>query len=345
MHEPLATMDELRAACEAVAQRARYVQIARDQIPPYAASLPLGTVTALDPPEAGAEAGAGTGPEAGAGTGPEAGARAGPESGAEPDAHAVHAPPERLAAFWLTLDAINFGSGWFPTLRKRPGRSGYFTIASGLRRRFDEAGPWSADELAAIDAATIAHALGQDPDHELMALFERSLRDVGTHLSGEHGGRFAAVADAAGGSAVALARRLGGWESFADTSSYDELTIPFLKRAQIAAADLARAGVAEFPDLAGLTMFADNLVPHVLRLDGILQFDPDLVARIGRGDLIEHGSPEEVEIRACALHTVELILTAAPGYSAADVDQVLWHRGQDRRYKSVPRHRSRCTAY
>ena len=46
--------------------------------------------------------------------------------------------------------------------------------------------------------------------------------------------------------------------------------MPFLKRAQIAAADLCRAGVAEFADLGELTMFADNLVPHVLRLDGIL---------------------------------------------------------------------------
>ena len=33
---------------------------------------------------------------------------------------------EERAAFWLTLDTINFGSGWFPTLRKRPGRSSYF---------------------------------------------------------------------------------------------------------------------------------------------------------------------------------------------------------------------------
>jgi hypothetical protein len=323
MDEPPASMDELRAACAAVAQRARYIRIARDQIPLYAASLPLDTAAVIDP----AEAEAGVGAEA------------------EADAHAADERREQLAAFWLTLDAINFGSGWFPTLRKPPGRSGYFTIAGGLRRRFDDAGPWSADELAAIDAATIARALGQDPDHELMALFARSLRDVGMHVTDEHGGRFAAVVDAAAGSAVALARHLGGWDSFADTSSYDELTIPFLKRAQIAATDLARAGVAEFPDLAGLTVFADNLVPHVLRLDGILQFDPDLVARIDRGDLIEHDSHEEVEIRACALHTVELILTAAPRYSAADVDQVLWRRGQDRRYKSVPRHRSRCTAY
>jgi hypothetical protein len=121
--------------------------------------------------------------------------------------------------------------------------------------------------------------------------------------------------------------------------------VPFLKRAQIAAADLGRAGVARFDDLHGLTMFADNLVPHVLRLDGVLSFEPELVGRIERGELIEHGSPEEVEIRACALHAVELIVAQRPGSSAAEVDQLLWNRGRATRYKAVPRHRSRCTAY
>ncbi|MBV9198087.1 MAG: hypothetical protein JO168_28485, partial [Solirubrobacterales bacterium] len=89
----------------------------------------------------------------------------------------------------------------------------------------------------------------------------------------------------------------------------------------------------------------DNLVPHVLRLDGILTFDRGLVERIEREALIEHGSPEEVEIRACAVHSVELIVAARPGACAAEVDQLLWLRGGERRYKAVPRHRSRCTAY
>ena len=178
-----------------------------------------------------------------------------------------------------------------------------------------------------------------------MGLFAASLNDLGRHVAAEHGGRFADLVDAAGGSAVALAKRLGSWDSFADSSTYDELTIPFLKRAQIASADLVRAGVAQFGDLDRLTMFADNLVPHVLRLDGILSFDPELVVRIDRGELIEHGSREEVEIRACALHAVELIAASVANSCPADVDQTLWRRGQDRRYKSQPRHRSRCTAY
>ena len=40
------------------------------------------------------------------------------------DVHLTDGTREDRAAFWLTLDAINFGSGWFPTLRKPAGRSG-----------------------------------------------------------------------------------------------------------------------------------------------------------------------------------------------------------------------------
>ena len=61
-----------------------------------------------------------------------------------------------MATYLLTLDAINFGSGWFPTLRKRPGCSGYFTVAWALADRFRERGPWSNAELAALDAGEVA---------------------------------------------------------------------------------------------------------------------------------------------------------------------------------------------
>jgi hypothetical protein len=178
-----------------------------------------------------------------------------------------------------------------------------------------------------------------------MALFAANLNDLGRHIATEHGERFAGVVDAAGSSAVRLVEQLHGWDSFADTSRYDGVALPFLKRAQIAAADLARAGVAAFRDLDCLTMFADNLVPHVLRLDGLLAYEPPLLDRIERGELLEHGSREEIEIRACALHAVALIAAERPGAREADIDSLLWHRGQEPRYKAVPRHRARCTAY
>jgi putative queuosine salvage protein len=304
-------LDGLRCACAQVSERSCSVRIEHDRTSAYVGTLPIAL----------------------------------PEGGADPNTHLIRGSREELAAFWLTLDAINFGSGWFPTLRKRPGRSGYFTVAGGVRDRFARHGPWPAAELAEIEAPEVAATLGQDPDHELMGLFARSLNDLGRHIAGEHDGRFAGVVDAAGSSAVVLVEHLKGWDSFADVSHYDGIEVPFLKRAQIAAADLARAGVAAFRDLDRLTIFADNLVPHVLRLDGLLIYDPALVERIERGELIEHDSLEEIEIRACALHTVALIAAERAGALEADIDWLLWYRGQEARYKAVPRHRSRCTAY
>ena len=304
-------LTDLRAACERVAERSTHVQIAHERIPGYVGRLPIDL----------------------------------PASGPDPEAHPTEAPREELAAYWLTLDAINFGSGWFPTLRKPGGRSGYYTIATALTERFATRGSWSAARLADIDAVEIAGTLKQDPDHELMALFAASLNDLGRRVGDLHDGRFADVVDAAGSSAVTLVQTLSDWDSFADTSRYDGIEIPFLKRAQITAADLSRAGVAAFRDLDRLTMFADNLVPHVLRVDGLLTYEPGLRERIEHGELIEHGSPEEVEIRACALHTVALIAAERAGAREADVDSLLWHRGRESRYKAIPRHRSRCTAY
>jgi len=90
---------------------------------------------------------------------------------------------------------------------------------------------------------------------------------------------------------------------------------------------------------------ADNLVPHVLRIDGVLRLDPALVARIDAGELLEHGARDEVEIRACAVHAVELLVAAHGATTAAAVDDVLWRRGGAPRYKAHPRHRARTSAY
>ncbi|TMK58227.1 MAG: hypothetical protein E6G51_03750 [Actinobacteria bacterium] len=110
--------------------------------------------------------------------------------------------------------------------------------------------------------------------------------------------------------------------------------------------DLYRAGVAELPGVEDLTAFADNLVPHVLRVDGMLQLDPALTAVIEAEQLLEHGSPKEVELRACAVHAIELLSDATGRLlSPAEIDSALWNRGRERHYKALPRPRSRNTAY
>ena len=129
--------------------------------------------------------------------------------------------------------------------------------------------------------------LGQEPDHELMALYAEALRDLGRFLRDR---RALDVVAEAGGSAERLASMLAAGMPFFDDRG-------FWKRAQITPNDLALAGVAEFSDLDRLTIFADNLVPHVLRVDGVLRYDPALAARIDAGELLPPGE-EEREIRA-----------------------------------------------
>jgi hypothetical protein len=265
--------------------------------------------------------------------------------------------PESTLAFVLALDAINFGSGWFPKLRKRDERSGYFTVAMGLKDRFDAEGPWSARELTELSPLDLARVTGQvleDPEViELMALFATALNDLGAFVLRRHHGSYAALVESAEGSAERLVRTLAEMALFRDVSVYEDFEVPFYKRAQITAADLSLAfageGWGRFEDLDELTVFADNLVPHVLRMEGVLQYRQRLGDRIDAGELLEHGSPEEVEIRASGVHAVEELVAAlrARGVerTAHAIDYALWHRGQRPEMKAHPRHRARCPYY
>jgi hypothetical protein len=260
-----------------------------------------------------------------------------PAPALDPERHYLEGPPEDVASYLLTLDAVNFGSGWFPTLRKRQagGRpvSGYFTVAWALADQFRAHGPWTNAQLRALRADDVARVLGQAPDHELMALYAQALRSLGSFL----GERSALdVVQQARGSAVALAETLaGGMAMFHDPG--------FFKRAQIVASDLALAGVAEFSDLDRLTIFADNLVPHVLRCDGVLVYDERLAARIDAGLPLRMGAQER-EIRGCAVHACRLIAERL-GVDERTLDQRVWHRGQAPAYKARPRHRCHTVYY
>jgi hypothetical protein len=296
-------LQEVRAQAQAVADAARSVQIRPERLAEYAESLPLEQARA-------------------------------PEL--DPATHYL-GEPEQTLAYVVTLDSINFGSGYFPHLEKRPGLSGYFTVAASLK----DAWPLSVGELQKLDAQDCARIFGQTaPDVdvvELMGLFAQALNDLGNLVQSRYAGSFGKLVEAADGSAERLVPLLAEMPFYRD--------VGFYKRAQLTPADLAVAGVADFEDLDRLTIFADNLVPHVLRVDGVLEYAPELLDRINREELIVSGSQEEREIRACALHAVELMRPHLDGVSSMQLDYVLWNRGQQPAYKALPRHRARTVFY
>ena len=276
--------------------------------------------------------------------------------------------PEATASFVLALDAVNFGSGYFPHMRKRPSMSGYHTVAACLRDHIADQGPINSAWLRNITAADVAVLFEQVPVNptpppnptppvnpivELMSLFAFAWNRLGEFIDRVGGGTALGSVAAANGSASRLVELLGEIPCYRDVHRYRGMEVPFYKRAQITAHDLAVAlgnePPADFSDLSELTMFADNLVPHVLKMEGVLRFSAELTSRIAAGDDITSGSEPEVEIRACGLHAVEMLVAELARLgrpcSAAQVDGVLWRMGGTAAYKAAPRHRTRCTYY
>jgi hypothetical protein len=320
---PASVFDEIREAAAWVAARSRLVRIDHDRLRAYAGSLPLDEIAnpVLDE-----------------------------------GAHLLGRGKDTLAYF-VILDAINFGSGWFPKLRKRPGCSGYFTVATSLTELCRNDGVPGADALRAMTPARCAAIFGQDPADadagELMALFARALTDLGALLARSFGGSFEKLVESAAASAGRLVAQLTEMPLYRDVADYRGRTVPFYKRAQLTCADLWLAfggeGFGRFDDVESLTIFADNLVPHVLRFDRVLLYDAELARRIDSGELIEPGSEEEVEIRACAVAAVER-MSAELGrlgrpVSPRRLDYWLWNRGARPEIKAVPRHRARTPFY
>jgi hypothetical protein len=299
-------VDEVRASCAQIAAQARWVSIDLDA---------AGTVAPTSPPAL------------------------------DPRSHYLEGEPADVADYLLTLDAINFGSGWFPTLRKRTdnGRpvSGYCTVAWGLAdhiRAHAGVGALTSAWLRTVDTRAIAAILDQPPDHELMSLYAQALRELGRFLGDR---RALDLVAECGRSAERLAEALAGRSASGGMAMFDDRG--FYKRAQIVPSDLALAGVAEFDDLDRLTIFADNLVPHVLRCDGVLVYEQSLAARIDASEILPAGGPER-EIRACAVHACELI-SRRTGVPERLLDAWLWNRGQAPEYKARPRHRCRTVFY
>ncbi len=317
------SLDEVRRACRKVADEALHVRIRRERLPEYAATLPL--AQALHPV-------------------------------IDPERHYLGHGAETVA-FFLTLNAINFGSGYFHELGLQPGQSGYFVVAAALNERFRRQGPFSALELRRLAGADCLRIFGQDSENEaaveLMGLFAAALNDLGEYLAEYFGGNATSLIEAAGGRAERLVELLTAMPMFRDVADYKGLTVPFYKRAQLTVADLAIAfhgkDWGRFTDLARLTLFADNLVPHVLRQDGILDYHPQLAARIEAGQPILPGSLEEIELRACAVHAVEELTEQlrdrGKPVTAMGLDQLLWNRGQQPEYRRRPRHRTKTTFY
>jgi len=319
----VSVFDEIRSSCRYLAERAEFVSIDQDFLAEYARQLPV--EVALNPVM-------------------------------ETENHFCGDVGQTLAYF-ITLDSINFGSGYFDSLRLDKGKTGYFTVASRLKAESIRQGGFSAVWLRNVAVAECGRIFEQnlaDPlVHELMRLFAEALNQLGRLLEAKYDGSFTAFIETASFSAARLVEQLLAMPFYCDIFEVAGRKISLLKRAQITASDLHIAfsgkGYGSFDDIAELTIFADNLVPHVLLTDGLIKYRADLHEAISAGQTLVSGSRAEVEIRACTVHAVELLrqvyADAGVRVNSQGLDYLLWNRGQERKYRQSPTHITRCVYY
>lgn len=228
--------------------------------------------------------------------------------------------------YLFVLDALNF-CFW-------PDKDlSYDNLASGLKEAIEnDKEVFDADRLQKITGPQLRELLKWPRPLPLEDERVRLLHEVGMELEKSFGGKAVNIVEASGKSAVSLvaiiARHFPG---FRDHSVYKGHQVFLYKRAQIFAADLWGAfkgqGYGEFNDIESITIFADYIVPAVLRQLGVLKYSEDLAKIIESNNVIGSGTEEEVELRACSIYAVEKmrdLIKIKSGKQVLSVELDLW---------------------
>ena len=175
------------------------------------------------------------------------------------------------------------------------------------------------NHLAEIDRDSLSGVFSGNIEIPMLDERVEILNTAGGTLSERYGGaahRF--VADCApamyaGGDGL-LERLVVEFPRFNDISTHGGHEVQLHKLAQLwlwqLHMALAPSGSFAVADLDRMTAFADYIVPVALRLMGIVSYESELEAAIGRGDHIPRDSAEEVEIRAHTLYATALLTDA-----------------------------------
>ena len=139
-----------------------------------------------------------------------------------------------------------------------------------------------------------------------------NLQQTGHMLCQRFQGSFVNVVKAANGDVIRLIGLVTSlFPCFNDTGIFNGQPVQFQKRAQILIADIwacfEGASYGYFPNIYELTMFPDYRVPQALLALNVIKYSPRLMIMIKSGTLLPHGEREEMEIRGCSIHAVELL--------------------------------------
>ncbi|XP_010277071.1 PREDICTED: UPF0553 protein-like [Nelumbo nucifera] len=249
--------------------------------------------------------------------------------------------------YLFVLDALNF-CFW-------PDKDlSYDNLALGLREAIqNDKSVLDADRLQKYTGPQLRELLKWPRPLPLEDERIRLLHEVGKELEKNFGGKAVNLVSSCGKSAVALVALVTRhFPGFRDHSVYKGHQVFLYKRAQIFASDLWSAfkgqSYGEFNDIGAITIFADYIVPAVLRYLGVLRYSSALASIIDANREIVSGSEEEVELRACTVYAVEKmreLIKIKYGKQVLSVELDLWLWSFGIKCPSLQHHRTLSIYY
>jgi hypothetical protein len=220
--------------------------------------------------------------------------------------------------------------------------TGYWSLVAALDRALEEGIPITDPSFYSSEVSCPEQLLkhifrASLQSREEMPLLEqriRILRENGSILCKEFGGSFTGFLDEfhcrhqGDGTALDFVRMvIDIFPSFRDDVWFEKRKVNIWKRAQILVAEMWAAfhppvpaqeqalpptphplfSGKSGPSIHLLTMFADYRVPQILHHLKILDYSPRLIKLLNDGTPFEHGSTEEVALRAVSILAVEQV--------------------------------------
>ena len=137
--------------------------------------------------------------------------------------------------------------------------------------------------------------------------------------------------------------------SWNDVQHYQEVALPFQKRAWLCTAMLYERFIQDIDrklvDWEQIPVFADYRLPQALRDLGILRYSPQLAELIDTSTPIPENSCFEIEIRATTIIVADRLYQSLPHLSALQLDAFLWTYAVQKDDSIAPHHRTRTIRY
>jgi hypothetical protein len=192
--------------------------------------------------------------------------------------------------------------------------------------------------------------------NNLQLLTERinHLHEVGMVLTNQYGGDVINVVEKGKGDAIKLLEEItGNFSCYDDSGDYFGERVFFHKRAQLVVSNIDKtlrtAGRTGLQRVDELTALADYKVPQILRHLGIIAYSKGLSQIVDNKGIIVAGSPDEVEIRAFTIESVERMVGKLkrnfPDVNAIELDKYLYHESKVVKEEMRPHHRAISTAH